>query len=85
MSDEEYARWERGNLRGLNAKRRFVGTDKDPETGQQINVYEFMEDDEFDGTLPTFENAGDRARHLEFHRNVYDPNCKYCREARPWL
>jgi hypothetical protein len=87
MGDEEYARWERGNIRGLGSKRRFVGTDRDPETGQQVNIYEFT-DDEFSGTQPTFEQQDpdilgtERFRHLEFHRTVYDPGCRYCRESR---
>lgn len=84
MSDEEYARWERGNIRGLGSKRRFVGMDKDPDTGHDVNVYEFIEDEEFDGTGPTFGADPAHLRHLEFHRNVYDPNCRFCRETSRW-
>lgn len=46
MSNEEYARWDAGNIRGLGKKRRFVGKEKDAD-GREINVYEVV-DEEWD-------------------------------------
>jgi hypothetical protein len=83
MNDQEYAQWERGNIRGLSAKRKFVGTDRDPETGQQVNVYEFQDEDEWGNTLPQDEGFNQAHwRHQEFHRTVFDPSCRYCQESR---
>ena len=43
--DNEYAQWDRGNIRGLGKNRRFVRVEKD-ELGHDVNVYE-IEDDEW--------------------------------------
>lgn len=42
----EYAAWDRGTIRGLGKRRRFVGTEKD-EQGREINIYEVV-DEEWD-------------------------------------
>jgi hypothetical protein len=44
--DPDYAQWDRGNIRGPGRKR-FVGTDVDPETGEKVNVYQLDSDDEW--------------------------------------
>lgn len=69
--DPGYLDWERGNLRGLG-RRKFVGRDTDPVTGQQVDVYELAEDDEW--AYKTSESE----RHLTEHRDYYDRNCQYC-------
>jgi hypothetical protein len=68
--DSDYANWDRGNLRGLG-HRRLVGRDKDPVTGQDVDVYELAED-EFE-IAPT-----ESQRHLTEHQTRYDPRCQYC-------
>jgi hypothetical protein len=79
MSDEEFAQWDRGNIRGLK-RRRFVGTEKDAD-GNEINVYE-ADDDEWGNTVPVYEDDAERLYHLARHRSVYDPNCKFCHQYR---
>lgn len=73
MSDEEYARWDAGNIRGIG-RRRFVGVDKD-EDGREINIYELPENDEWN-------SKADKARavHLMLHGSMFDARCVYCRE-----
>lgn len=50
MNDEagnpEYTQWEKGNVRGLGKRKRFVRTEKD-ENGNDVNVYEVVDDDEW--------------------------------------
>lgn len=46
LGEEDYARWDAGNLRGLGKRRRFVRTELDAD-GNQINVYELIDDDEW--------------------------------------
>lgn len=50
--DEDYAQWERGNIRGVGQRRRFVRVEKDAE-GNDVNVYE-VEDEEWGNTYPVF-------------------------------
>ena len=46
MTDNpEYAQWDRGNMRGVAKRRRFVGEDIDPATGKKVNVYEIIDDE----------------------------------------
>lgn len=45
-SDAEYAAWDRGNIRGLGRRGRFLRTETDAD-GNQCNVYELVDDDEW--------------------------------------
>lgn len=69
--DPGYLNWERGNLRGLG-NRRFVGRDRDPVTGLEVDVYELADNDEW-AFVPT-----ESTRHIMEHRDRYDPNCQFC-------
>lgn len=44
--DFEYTQWDRGNIRGLGKRKRFVRVDKD-ENGRDVNVYEVTDDEEW--------------------------------------
>ena len=46
VGDEDYARWDAGNIRGLGKRRRFVRVEKDAD-GNEVNVYELADDDEW--------------------------------------
>lgn len=43
-ADPDWLSWERGNLRGLPGRKRFVRVEKDPETGLDVNIYELVDD-----------------------------------------
>jgi hypothetical protein len=49
-SDDGFAQWDRGNKRGLGHKR-FVRKDTDPETGELVDVYELVDDDEWNDKI----------------------------------
>lgn len=46
LGEEDYARWDAGTLRGLGKRRRFVRVEKDAQ-GNEVNVYELIDDDEW--------------------------------------
>ena len=46
VGDPEYLAWERGNIRGLGSRKRYVRTEKDPD-GNEVHIYE-VEDEEWD-------------------------------------
>lgn len=52
--DADYARWDAGNLRGLGKRRRFVRTEKDA-NGNDVNIYELIDDEEWGTTYPVEE------------------------------
>lgn len=54
VGDEDYARWDAGNLRGLGKRRRFVRVEKDAQ-GNEVNVYELIDDEEWGTTYPVEE------------------------------
>lgn len=64
-------------LRGIG-RRRFVGKQQDPVTGQEVNVYELAEDDEWAPTLVFDEHDRESEIHVMHHKHVYEPRCKYC-------
>lgn len=76
--DAEYAAWERGNIRGLGKKRRFVRTEQDAD-GNNVNVYEANDDDEWGNTIPVYEDDARFQFHLSRHRSFFDPTCPFCR------
>jgi hypothetical protein len=58
--DQDYAQWDRGNIRGIG-RRRFVRRDIDPETGLEADIYELV-DEEWDNG--TFTGEGNFGRNL---------------------
>lgn len=54
--DVDYARWDAGNIRGLGKRRRFVRVEKDA-SGNDVNVYELIDDDEWGTTYPVEEKS----------------------------
>jgi hypothetical protein len=50
----DYAAWDRSTIRGPR-RGRYLGTEADAATGEAVDVYSIA-DDEFEGTLPDFEN-----------------------------
>lgn len=79
--DQEYAAWERGNIRGVGKKKRFVRTETDAD-GNQVNVYEADDDDEWGTTTLVYEDDAQRLHHLSFHRSIFDPSCPFCHQYR---
>jgi hypothetical protein len=49
-NNDDYVRWDLGNVRGLGRKR-FVRVDLDPETGQEVKIYELVDDDEWNDLI----------------------------------
>lgn len=75
--DAEYARWERGNIRGFGKQRRFLRTERDVD-GNEVHVYEANDEDEW-GTGISQELLA-QFNHVENHRSRIDPTCKFCQE-----
>ena len=69
--DSNYLNWERGNIRGVG-RRRLVGREPDPATGELVDVYELVEDDEWEY------RGSESTRHLLEHQTRYDPSCQFC-------
>lgn len=82
VGDEEYARWNAGNIRGIGKRKRFVRREKDAD-GNEVNVYELVDDDEW--AQP--ESSANYKHHLERHvlSSVFDPRCSYCVAAQGGL